>query len=172
MEFAVRLTVWSPNEGVYSKGVLYWMTSARAYSVMGFNISSYTWRELGVPMAERLEFAALVVRKGKLAVVGGECGGDGRVWELGEDDLWELVGVVPVELGVRLLGEKVNWGSVKCVGIEGGVCLYKDFGSGFIIWREGGWEWIEGCSEIRGREIRNFPVRGLLLQPNLAHSSF
>ncbi|KAL8458069.1 hypothetical protein ACS0TY_035806 [Phlomoides rotata] len=176
VEFAVRLTVWSPNESVYSNGTLYWMTSARAYSVMGFDISSNRWRELSVPMADRLDFAVLVPRNGKLAVVGGECGGDARVWELGEGDMWKLVGKVPLELGVRLLGEKVNWGSVKCVGIEGGICLYKDVGSGVIIWRgvggEGGWGWIEGCCAIRGREVRNFPIKGLLLQPNLAHSTF
>lgn len=176
VEFAVRLTVWSPNESVYSNGTLYWMTSARAYSVMGFDIWSNRWRELSVPMADRLEFAALVPRNGKLAVVGGECGGDARVWELGEDDLWKLVGKVPLELGIRLLGEKMNWGSVKCVGIEGVVCLYKDLGSGVIIWRavddERGWGWIEGCYAINGRGVRNFPIKGLLLQPNLAHSTF
>ncbi|GJW94256.1 hypothetical protein Tco_0173928 [Tanacetum coccineum] len=32
-EFAVRPTVWTPNESVYANGVLYWMTSARAYVV-------------------------------------------------------------------------------------------------------------------------------------------
>ncbi|KAF9612535.1 hypothetical protein IFM89_000457 [Coptis chinensis] len=30
IEFAVRLTVWTPNESVYSMGMLYWITSARA----------------------------------------------------------------------------------------------------------------------------------------------
>lgn len=34
VEFAVRLTVWTPNESVVSNGILYWMTSARAYCVM------------------------------------------------------------------------------------------------------------------------------------------
>lgn len=55
VEFAVRLTVWTPKESVYSRGVLYWMTSARAYSVIGFDISNNRWRELSVPMADRLE---------------------------------------------------------------------------------------------------------------------
>lgn len=178
VEFAVRLTVWTPNESVHSNGILYWMTSARAYSVMGFEITTNKWRELSVPMADKLAFAALMPRNGKLTIIGGECGGDGCIWELGEDDLWSLVEKVPLELGVRLLGDKQNWGSVKCVGINGAVCLYRDLGSGIIVWREvfdeGKWEWgwIEGCCSIRGRQIQNFPIKGLLVQPNLAHSTF
>ncbi|XP_042052965.1 F-box/kelch-repeat protein At5g15710-like isoform X2 [Salvia splendens] len=142
VEFAVRLTVWTPNESVYSgDGMLYWMTSARAYSVMGFDISSNRWREVGVPMADRLEFAALVRREGK----------------------------VPVELGMRLLGEKMNWGCVKCVGIDGMmICLYKDLGSGIIVWTwsEGKWGWVHGCSSIP-----SIPIKGILLLPHLATSS-
>lgn len=180
VEFAVRLTVWTPNESVFSGGVLYWMTSARAYSVMRFDISSNRWRELGVPMADRLEFAALVRREGRVAVVGGTCGGGGCVWELGGDDSWEVVGEVPMELGIRLLGEKLNWGCVKCVGIDGAICLYRDLGSGIIVWRrkeeeeEGKWEWdwIEGCCAVGGRQIHSFPIKGLLLLPNLARSPF
>ncbi|GFP95520.1 F-box only protein 6 [Phtheirospermum japonicum] len=171
-EIAVRLTVWTPNESVYSNGTLYWMTSARAYSVMGLDIFTNTWRELSVPLADKLEFAALVPRNGRLAVVGGR---DGCVWELGDDDEWSLIGKVPIELGIRFLG---NWGSVKCAGIEGAVCLYKDFGSGIVVWRdvfgEGKWEWdwIDGCCAIGGREIENFPIRGFLIYPNLLRSAF
>ncbi|KAK6124929.1 hypothetical protein DH2020_041340 [Rehmannia glutinosa] len=180
VEIAVRLTVWTPNESVYSNGTLYWMTSARAYSVMGLDISTNRWRELSVPLADKLEFAALVPRNGKLAVVGGACDGDGCIWELGEDDdVWSLVGKVPFELGIRLLGNRVNWGSVKCVGIKGAVCLYRDLGSGIIVWKEvfgdedkWEWDWIEGCCSIRGGQIQNFPIKGLLMYPNLAHSAF
>lgn len=71
VEFAVRLTVWTPNESVYTKGMLYWITSARTYSVMGFDMESSTWRKLSVPMAERLEFATLVSRNKKLTLIGG-----------------------------------------------------------------------------------------------------
>lgn len=182
VELAVRLTVWTPNESVCSGGALYWMTSARAYSVMRLDISSNRWRELGVPMAERLEFAALVRREGRVAVVGGACGGGGRVWELGEEDSWEAVGRVPAELGIRLLGEKLNWGCVKCVGIDGAICLYRDLGSGIIVWRrkeeEGGgggkwkWDWIEGCGSVGGKQIHSFPIKGMLLLPNLSRSPF
>ncbi|XP_057772896.1 protein ABERRANT PANICLE ORGANIZATION 1-like [Salvia miltiorrhiza] len=174
VELAVRLTVWTPNESVWSgDGVLYWMTSARAYSVMGFDMSSKTWREVGVPMADRLEFAALVRREGRLAVVGGTCGGGGRVWELGGGgDGWGVVGEVPAELGIRLLGEKLNWGCVKCVGVDGTICLYKDIGSGIIIWSQGKWSWIHGCYSIDGTKIMSFPIKGILLQPNLARTTF
>ncbi|PIN10848.1 hypothetical protein CDL12_16556 [Handroanthus impetiginosus] len=179
VEFAVRLTVWTPNESVHSNGVIYWMTSARAYSAMGFEIATNRWRELAVPMADKLEFAALVPRNGKLAVVGGIFGGDAAVWELGEDeDQWSVVAKVPLELGIRALGEKMNWGSMKCVGTEGAVCLYRDLGSGIIVRREvygeGKWEWdwIEGCCLVGGKEIKNFAIKGFLLHPNLARSDF
>ncbi|KAL6584766.1 hypothetical protein OROMI_004055 [Orobanche minor] len=181
VEIAVRLTVWTPNESVYSNGTLYWMTSARAYSVMGLDIFTNTWRELSVPLADKLEFAALVPRNGKLAVVGGACGGDCCVWELGDDvgGEWNLIGRVPSELGIRLSGNRGSWGSVRCVGIEGAVCLYKDFGSGTIVWRdvlsgEGGWEWewIDGCCSVGGREIKNFPIRGFLIHPNVSRCAF
>ncbi|XP_042049594.1 F-box/kelch-repeat protein At5g15710-like [Salvia splendens] len=167
VEFAVRLTVWTPKESVYSgDGVLYWMTSARAYSVMGFDISSNRWREVAVPMADRLEFAALVRREGKVAVVGGTSGGGGRVWELGGGDRWGVVEEVPVELGMRLLGEEMNWGCVKCVGIDGMICLYKDLGSGIIVWSDGKWDWIHGCSSLP-----SIPIKGILLLPDLARSA-
>ncbi|KAL8043042.1 hypothetical protein ABFX02_09G092600 [Erythranthe guttata] len=178
--FAVRLTVWTPRESVHSNGTLYWMTSARAYSVVGFEIPTGRWKELRVPMAERLDFAALVPRNGRLAAVGGVCGGgDASVWELGEGDAWCLVETVPCELGKRLLGEKRNWASVKCAAIDGAVCLYRDLGSGIIIWREifgdgkkWEWDWIEGCCSIKGIQIRNIPINGFFIRPNLARSAF
>lgn len=177
VEFAVRLTVWTPNESVYSNGVLYWMTSARAYSVMGFEIATNNWRELSVPVADRLEFAALVQRNGKLTLLGGKCGGDACIWELGEGDVWCVIEKVPFELGMRFLGGKGCWDGTKCVGNNGIVCLYKDLGSGMLVWREvadkGRWEWfwIDGCCSIRGQQLQNFQIKGLLLHPNLAHSS-
>ncbi|KAG8379859.1 hypothetical protein BUALT_Bualt07G0133200 [Buddleja alternifolia] len=175
IEFSVRLTVWTPNQSVYSKGILYWMTSARAYSVMGFEIETNRWRELSVPMADRLEFAALVPRNGNPTIIGGTCGGDACIWELGEGHIWNVVEKLPIELGIRLLGDKPNWGSVKCVGIDGAICLYRDIGAGVIIWKEvkekWEWDWIEGCRSIRGKEMQNFPIKGLLIHPNISHFS-
>ncbi|KAM7483664.1 hypothetical protein LguiB_008247 [Lonicera macranthoides] len=176
VEFSVRLTVWTPNESVYSNGVLYWMTSARAYSVMGFEIGTNNWRELNVPMADRLEFAAIVPRNGKLTLVGGTVNGDACIWELGEGERWDIIEKVPFELRVRFLKGKGNWGSTKCVGIDGIMCLYRDIGSGMLVWREvvdkGRWEWfwIEGCSSVKGKQLQNFPIKGLLLHPNLGSS--
>ncbi|KAH7866245.1 hypothetical protein Vadar_017586 [Vaccinium darrowii] len=178
VEFAVRLTVWTPNESVYSNGIIYWMTSARAYSVMGFEIGPNTWREFTVPMADQLEFAALVRRNEKLTLVGGTSGADAFLWELSDGDTWNSIGKVPVELGRRFLGDKVGWGSTKCVGIDGAVCLYKDLGSGMVVWREDvekrkwEWIWVDGCCSIRGKQVQNFPIKGVLLHPNLASSCF
>lgn len=181
-EFAVRLTVWTPNDSVFLDGVVYWITSARAYSLMGCDISSNSWLELRVPMAEKLEFAAALRRKGRLAVVGGggACGGGAWVWELGEGDSWVLVGKVPGELGVKFVGEMGSWASTKCVGCDGGIYLYReDFGSGMIAWKEVGesgeweWSWIEGCSFVGGEKVpQNLQMKGVLIPPNLAHSCF
>ncbi|XP_010254355.1 PREDICTED: F-box/kelch-repeat protein At3g61590-like [Nelumbo nucifera] len=173
IEFAVRLTVWTPNESVYSDGVLYWMTSARAYSVMGFQVSTGLWKEVKVPKADQLEFASLVRRKGRLALVGGDCMGEACIWELGVGDQWMLLEMVPVELGMRFLGGKRNWCSTKCVGIDEAVYLYRDLGSEMLVWREVAvkgrweWDWIEGCGSIRGEEVPKFPIKGMLLQPSL-----
>lgn len=168
VEFAVRLTVWTPNESVYSKGMLYWITSARAYSIMGFQIGTKKWTELSVPMADRLEFAALVPRNGNLALVGGTNGGNVCTWELGDEDIWGIVEKAPSELGSRF----PDWCTAKCVGINCAVCLYRDVGSGMIVWREilnkGRWEWrwVEGCCST-GKQIQNFLIKGLFLHPNL-----
>lgn len=178
VEFAVRLTVWTPNESVFSNGILYWMTSARAYCVMGFELETNKWRELSVPMADKLAFATLVARNRNLTLIGGTDVGNICIWEIGNDGVWSLVEKVPFELGVRLLGSERQCASVKCVGIDGAICLYRDIDVGFIVWREdfgeGKWEWnwIEGCSLIGGRKIQNSPIKGLLLQPNFAHSTF
>lgn len=176
VEFAVRLTVWTPNESVYSKGILYWITSARAYSVMGFEIGTNTWMELNVPMADKLEFATLVRRNGVLTLVGGICGGEACVWELVEGYNWRLVEKMPIEFGIRFLGSKTSWGSTKCVGSDEAIYLYRDLRSGMVVWREvvdkGKWEWfwVEGCCSIGGKQVQTFPIKGVLLQPSLAPS--
>lgn len=47
LELAVRLTVWTPNESVYDgDGGLYWVTSARAYSMVAFELKTGRWREV------------------------------------------------------------------------------------------------------------------------------
>lgn len=46
-DLAVRLTVWTPNESVYDgDGGLYWVTSARAYSMVAFELKTGRWREV------------------------------------------------------------------------------------------------------------------------------
>lgn len=195
MEYAVRMTVWTPNESVCSDdGLLYWITSARAYSLMGYEIGSDTWRELRVPMADKLEFAALVRRNGRLTLVGGTCGGDARVWELrvseGDNNNnnnkdWEMVEKVPMEMGRKFVGEKESWAATKCVGSDnsdghGAIYLYKDFGSGMLVWKEigdkGKWEWFwidrHGGVSVRGKQLPNMQIKGLLIHPNLAPSCF
>lgn len=115
VEFAVRLTVWTPKESVYSKGVLYWMTSARAYSIMGFEIRSNKWQELSVHMADKLEFATLAQLNGRLTLVGGTSGGDACVWELDERHAWCLKEKMPVELTRKILAGKATWADRKSV---------------------------------------------------------
>ncbi|XP_062089817.1 F-box only protein 6-like [Humulus lupulus] len=179
MEFAVRLTVWTPNDNVYCNGVVYWITSARAYSLMGFDILSNTWRELRVPLASKLEFASIVLRNEKLTLVGGTYGDSASVWELGQGDIWVLVGKVPVELRKKFLGEKESWVSTKCVSSNGAIYLYRDLETGMIVWKEkdyqkGNWEWFwnEGCSSIRGRRVPNLQIKGVIIPPNLCPSCF
>ncbi|KAF3450850.1 hypothetical protein FNV43_RR06939 [Rhamnella rubrinervis] len=181
VEYAVRLTVWTPNDGVYSDGLLYWITSARAYTSMGYDIGSNTWSELRVPMADKLEFAALAWRSGKLTLVGGRCGGDAAgIWELGRGDNWEMVEKVPVEMGTKFVGEKESWAATKCAASEGGIYLYKDLGSAMIVWKQIGdqanskwdWFWIEGCGAVGPKLLPNLHIKASLIQPNLARSSF
>ncbi|KAL6334018.1 hypothetical protein AAG906_000071 [Vitis piasezkii] len=88
-----------------------------------------------------------------------------------------LVEKIPIELGMRLLGVKGSWESTKCVGSDGALCLYRDLGSGMVVWREvekGRWEWlwVEGCCSVGGKQVQNIPIKGLLLHPNLATSGF
>ncbi|KAF7843279.1 F-box/kelch-repeat protein [Senna tora] len=179
VEFAVRLTVWTPNESVFIEKVLYWITSARVYCVIGYDIFTNTWKELSVPMAERLEFATLVRRNGVLGLVGGISGGNACIWEMKDGGVWGLTKEVPDELGLRLLGRnKRNWNSTKCVGNEGAICLYRDLRSGMVVWTKvedkiGVWKWIwiDGCGCIKGQQVPNYQIRGILIQPTLASST-
>ncbi|WCJ40582.1 hypothetical protein M5689_021496 [Euphorbia peplus] len=172
VEYAVRLTVWTPNESVYLNGVVYWMTSAKAYNVMGFEIESKGWRELSVPMADRLEFAALVKREGRLTVVGGIGGDEACVWEMNGRNEWCL----SEKLGLKLRKGRRNWGNTKCVGGDEGIWLYGELGSGMVVSRrevvgeEGRWEWlwVEGCCSIGEEQVHSLSIKGVLIHPNLS----
>ncbi|XP_074564563.1 F-box/kelch-repeat protein At5g15710-like [Curcuma longa] len=171
VEFAVRLTVWTPNESVHAgDGAMYWMTSARAYSVMGFDLRRRTWREVKAPMADLLEWAALVRRPNrKLGLVGGAVGGQGTVWELTDKDDWAAVAEVPAKLGQRIWGCRkaaaaAVGGAVRCVGGEKTVYLFKDIGSEMLVWEEeGGWRLMEGR-----RRVSSTPIKAALLHPTLS----
>ncbi|KAL5072519.1 hypothetical protein RYX36_011503 [Vicia faba] len=192
VEFSVRLTVWTPNENVCversrtrtgtrtrTATTLYWITSARAYSVMGFDVGNNCWREFGVPHADKLEFATLVRWNGGLGLVGGTCGGSVCVWEMSEEDnKWCLVDEMPVELGLRLLCGKRNWEGVKCVSDDDAICLYRELGCGMVMCRKvvgvmGRWEWVwvDGCGNIKGKKVLNCSIRGVLVNPSLACST-
>lgn len=177
--FAVRLTVWTPNECVVAGGVVYWMTSARAYSVMGLEVATGAWREVKAPLAERLQWAALVERRsGKLGLVGGCAGAEGRVWELAEGDEWVVVGEVPAEATERISG---GGGATRCVGSEGEVYLYGELGQGMAVGREldgrWEWEWVGGCCSALAAELKalpgaaSAPLKAVLLHPTLSPSS-
>ncbi|KAI3671536.1 hypothetical protein L1987_87274 [Smallanthus sonchifolius] len=75
-------------------------TSARAYSIMGFEIGSNKWMELGVPKGDT-EISALVIWGGKLTVVGGVHDGNVVVWELGEGGELVMIERMATELGNR-----------------------------------------------------------------------
>ncbi|KAF1870086.1 hypothetical protein Lal_00017666 [Lupinus albus] len=173
MEFAIRLTIWTRNENVYVNGTLYWITSARVYSVMRFDIGTNKWNLLHVPMAEMLEFATLVKWNGTLALVGGTFSDGACIWEMNEWGLWSIVDKVPAELGLRLLSRKRNWESVKCVGNEDNICLFRDLVSGMVVCKKVGdegtleWLWVDGCGYIKGKQVPNCTIRGTLLHPNL-----
>ncbi|KAK2378674.1 F-box only protein [Trifolium repens] len=182
VEFSVRLTVWTPNENVCVKGTrttttLYWITSARAYSAMGFDVGNNCWRQFGVPLADKLEFATLVRWNGGLGLVGGTCGGSVCVWEMSEGDKWCLVDEMPIELGLRLLCGKRNWEGVKCVSDDDAICLYRELGYGMVVCRKVAemgrweWDWVDECGYIKGKKVLNCPIRGILVHPTLALSS-
>ncbi|KAJ3692992.1 hypothetical protein LUZ60_012087 [Juncus effusus] len=156
-EFTVRLTVWTPNESVHTdNGYLYWMTSARAYSVVRLERSSWTWSEVKLPMANRLDWAGLFKRRnGKLGLVGGESEMIGQVWELemnGRDEWWVEIDRVPLDLEMRFREGLSKGNVVRCGGAGEAAFLYRGLGSGMIIWAENGeklgWNWIDGNCEI------------------------
>lgn len=138
LEYAIRLTVWTPNENVYCEedGAIYWMTSARAYSIVGFSMKTKAWREVKVPKADKLEWATIVKRSnGKLGLVGGVQVGkeEGFVWELCEGDGWKNVGYVP-----RMEGEN----GVKCVdGGYGLLWLFRQIGGSMLVGDGNDWSW-------------------------------
>ncbi|XP_068648734.1 F-box/kelch-repeat protein At5g15710-like [Aristolochia californica] len=179
-ELAVRLTVWTQSESVYANGVLYWITSARAYSVMGFEVGTGRWREVKAPEAELLASAGLVRRSGQLTLVGGMVhGGSCCIWELREGFRWELVEVVPTELGRRFLeAGQGGWACTKCVGVDEAIYLYRDLCSAMLVWRETGgkrweWIWVEGFTTKKETDgITKFSIKGVLLHPSLSRSSF
>ncbi|KAI3963347.1 hypothetical protein MKW98_022769 [Papaver atlanticum] len=156
-----------------------WYILSLEFILMSYELASKTWKELNVPMANQLEFASLVCRKGLLLlVVGGACKGDAWIWELGVEDKWVLVERVPSLLGKKIWGSKRSWSKTKCVGSDEAVYLYREFGSQMLVWREssekGRWEWfwIEGCGFIKGEKVLKFPIKGMLLQPSLNPSLF
>ncbi|KAF9612536.1 hypothetical protein IFM89_000458 [Coptis chinensis] len=132
------------------------------------------WKEVNVPMADRLEFAALVLRKERLTLIGGKNGGEACIWELGVGDMWLLLERVPIELGKKFMGCRGSWCSTKCVGTDKAVYLYRNLGSKMLVWMEvkgnsrWEWFWVEGCCSIRGQQLPNFPIKGVLLHPGLA----
>ncbi|CAL0308783.1 unnamed protein product [Lupinus luteus] len=176
MEIAIRLTVWTPNENVCVNETLYWVTSARVYSMMRFDIGTTKWNVLSVPMADRLEFATLVKWNGALALVGGTFSDGACIWEMNEGGIWCLVEKVPVELGLKLLSGKRNWDSVKCVGNEDSIILFRDLVSGMVACKKVGdkgtweWFWVDGCGYIKGKHVPNCAIRGTLVYPNLVSS--
>ncbi|WOK95567.1 F-box only protein 6-like [Canna indica] len=74
--------VWTPNESVHTRnGALYWMTSARVYSVVGFDLRQRAWREVKATMAELLEWMTLVSwPSGKLGLVDSVGSKHGTAW--------------------------------------------------------------------------------------------
>lgn len=170
-EIAVRLTVWTSGEGVLAGDEIYWITAARAFHV---TVYDGAWRSVKVPMADKLEFAAVVERKGKVAVVGGAWSGEARVWELrGDGSEWVLVGEIPAELGERFLGEKGDWVGTKCVSCDGAVIVYGGLRRGVIVWREVQgkwvWSWVDGCRISNGGDrVPDLQFKGLFLHPTLS----
>lgn len=132
-----------------------------------------------MPVPNKLEFAATVLRHGKLSLIGGMCGGRGEasIWELREGDTWELIEKVPEQLGLKFVGENESWVGAKCVCNDGAYYLYKDLESGMIVWKEVGdkgkweWFWVDGYASIGENQVPNLLIKGVLATPNLAPSS-
>ncbi|KAJ4778276.1 Galactose oxidase/kelch repeat superfamily protein [Rhynchospora pubera] len=172
IEFAVRLTVWTPNESVHTDdGFLYWITSARAYSVVRLDLACWAWREVKLPMADRLDWAAIFKRRnGRLGLMGGSVGAMGQVWELDMQacDEWRTVSTVPSDLDMPF-----GRGSIKCAGAGDAAYLYSDLGSDMLVWSETegkeGWNLVEG----RSNSGINFSFfKAVSIHPSLSRSLF
>ncbi|KAF3335275.1 F-box only protein 6-like protein [Carex littledalei] len=170
IEFSVRLTVWTPNESVHTDDrFLYWMTSARAYSVVRLNLACWVWSEVKLPMADRLTWAAIFKRKnGRLGLMGGSTETIGQVWELDmtTGNEWGNVSKVPLDLE-RQFGQ----GGIKCAGVGDAVYLYRDLGSDMLVWSEiegrQGWNLVEGRSNL-GISVPFFKAASI--HPSLSRS--
>ncbi|GJW26311.1 ulp1 protease family, C-terminal catalytic domain-containing protein [Tanacetum coccineum] len=131
VEFAVRLTVWTPNENVY--------------------------KELGVPMGDTLEFATLVPCDGKVAVVGGTHDGNVLVWELGDGDEWILIERMPLELAKRFAGSSTKCAGIEggvCLykDIDSAMVVWRRVKN-----HKNKWEWcsIDGCNTVGSSTLPN-----------------
>lgn len=177
-KYAARMILWSTSGSVHHNGVLYWITSAKVYNVIGVDVGAQSpvWFEVGVPCADQLEFATLVVTRGGkgLGLVGGLAGGEVCLWELEGRDTWVLVDNLPGEAVTRLLGREGKLGSVKCVGGGGLVYLFKDFRCGMLVWKaqigscRRDWYWVKRCLSGGDGSLPSFPVKGVVLWPSLS----
>jgi F-box-like len=172
IELAVRLTVWTPNESVHTDNrFLYWITSARAYTVVRLDLACQAWSEVKLPMADWLAWATIFKRKtGRLGLMGGSTETIGQVWELDTQtsDEWRTVSKVPLDLE-----RKFGQGGIKCTGAGDAVYLYRDLGSEMLVWSEiegrEGWNLMEGRSNL-GITIPFFKATSI--HPSLCSSSF
>ncbi|CAI9095217.1 OLC1v1031104C1 [Oldenlandia corymbosa var. corymbosa] len=111
--YSVSLNERRGNPGVYSDGVLHWITFPHSwgrYSLTGLEITTNTWKELRFPTGTR--DAALGPRKGKLLLIGWEYN-DAYVRELREDGGWCVIEKLPCELTNKLFGGSPRWKSLK-----------------------------------------------------------
>ncbi|PWA63935.1 F-box domain, Galactose oxidase, beta-propeller [Artemisia annua] len=111
---------------------------------MSFEMGTTKWKELSVPMGDTLEFAALVPRDGKVAVVGGT-----------QDSNTKCVGAAGgVCIYKDIASGMVVWRRVKDT--------------------ENKWWWcsIKGCNSVSGKQLKKYLTKGLFLHPNLASSPF
>ncbi|KAK1259367.1 F-box protein [Acorus gramineus] len=174
--FATLLTVWTFGEGVHVGGTVYWVTSARAYTVVAYEIGPRAWREVKVPETERLLWAGLFCRAGGLGLAGGTSEGGLSVWELGAGDEWSMIDAAPPEMmgGFRSVNRGGD-GDIRCAATRGGgggvdLYMYSSLGCGIIVRRElpdkksGEWFLIDGvkmCPKV-------LPMKGVLIHPSMS----
>lgn len=172
-EYAVRLAVWTPNDTVYCNGVIYFLTSARPYSIIAFDLVKGTWSEVMVPRPQQLMCSFLIKRRGRLTLVGG-LGSPKKckclnIWEL-QGDGWPEIETMPGEVFNRFFGEKADF-DYKCAG--SGDCLYffRDYHTEILVCelfenQRANWRWIS-CFSFVGSKFPRFSFRGMLIQPGL-----